>query len=228
MAGGNSNPRKGKVTDLTGQRFGFLTVECIDSIRKRSDGRGTKVFWKCLCDCGQPCVCESSRLTCGVTKSCGCLKLASHNATHGQSKTRLYYIWVSMKARCCNPRNHAFADYGGRGIVVCSEWRDSFESFRDWAIGAGYSNELTLDRYPNQNGNYEPSNCRWATWPQQQRNRRNTRYVEYEGKRVPLAALAESAGIRVTTLHGRLESGWDLGIALATPVATRSPTDVGE
>lgn len=213
---------KGKIRDLANQRFRFLTVLERESIRRRPDGSGTKIFWTCRCDCGRECVCESSNLLTGNSKSCGCFKRATRNQTHGMTGTRLYVIWVCMNGRCSNPKNLAYDDYGGRGITVCDEWRESFDAFRDWAIAHGYSDTLTIDRFPNPNGNYEPGNCRWANMTQQARNRRNTRYVNYQGARCALAELAEQFGIRVSTLAHRLGKGWDLDVALTTPVKPSS------
>lgn len=223
MAEANTIPVPPRIKDRTGLRFGRLSVIGLDSVRKRPDGRGTRTFWVCKCDCGLFTVCDSSHLAARDTQSCGCLKLDSHNATHGQTGTRLYAIWSSMKGRCTNPENGAYDDYGGRGVAVCNAWMQ-FEVFRDWALANGYRDDLTIDRHPDPNGNYEPNNCRWATWFQQQRNRRNTIYVTYKGKRLPLAELAEQFGIKHQTLRGRIVHGWDLEKAIQTPVKVRRST----
>ena len=97
----------------------------------------------------------------------------SGNYKHGMRHTRLYNIWRSMNQRCNNPNTINFKRYGGRGITVCDEWKDDFQAFYDWAMANGYSDELTIDRL-DPNGNYEPSNCRWATWEQQANNKRNS------------------------------------------------------
>ena len=90
-----------------------------------------------------------------------------------KTRTRLYVTWRNMKSRCYNPSHKSYAIYGAKGISVCQQWRDSFECFKEWAITNGYEEHLTIDRYPDKNGDYEPSNCRWVTWQEQERNRNN-------------------------------------------------------
>ena len=157
--------------DLTGKRFGRLVA-----IRyiKQNDGHPSR-GWLCQCDCGIQRVIASSALTSGAQKSCGCwnkerphiVKIAQ---THGMSKTRLYVAWRNMRIRCYNPKDKRYERYGGRGITVCDEWRNSFEAFRDWALSNGYSDELTIDRI-DTNGSYNPSNCRFITRAENNANR---------------------------------------------------------
>lgn len=154
--------------DLTGQRFGRLTVlEALPGNRR--------TCWRCVCDCGQETVVGSGHhLTSGHTESCGCLRyerLKAANTKHGNRRSRLYNIWAHMRQRCSNPQNKDFNYYGGRGVTVCSEWVDDFSAFQEWALDNGYRDDLTLDRI-NPDGNYEPQNCRWATMAEQNRNRR--------------------------------------------------------
>ena len=155
--------------DLRGKQFGKLTA--ILPTDKRSFG---KIVWECLCDCGNTCFVQSTKLSTGHTKSCGCWskeKTTMMNLTHGGTGSRLYVIWRSMKTRCLNAKSKSYGYYGGRGISISEDWIQNFEAFRDWALINGYSEKLTLDRI-DCDGMYEPKNCRWATWHEQMMNRR--------------------------------------------------------
>jgi hypothetical protein len=129
------------------------------------------------------------------------------------SGTRIYNIWAVMKRRCTNPNNKEFGRYGARGITICDEWQD-FMSFYKWAIENNYTEELTLDRIDN-NGNYEPSNCRWVTMKEQQRNRSNNHLITYEGKTLTISQWAEERNINHDTLFSRINKRhWEIGRAL--------------
>lgn len=159
----------GRALDLTGQVFGRLTIIGID--RKEKKEKGTIVFWKWHCSCGNI---GSTRTggfrTCG-TVSCGCKKV-EQLSKHGMVYSDIYGLWQAMINRCHSPSNAAYKNYGGRGILVCERWRISITDFAD-DIGPRPSRSYTLDRYPNNNGNYEPGNVRWATKKQQGRNSRS-------------------------------------------------------
>ena len=160
-------------TDISGKRFGKLLV-----ISRCGSDKFSRALWLCKCDCGNTKVVRGNHLIQGSTISCGCVlkeinKLKGNGIPQNPQRARLYSIWKGMKKRC-NDKNHvSYKYYGGRGILVCKEWMDDFNSFYSWAMLHGYSDDLTIDRI-DPNGNYEPSNCRWATWKEQGKNKRNT------------------------------------------------------
>lgn len=164
--------------DLTGQTFGMLTV-----LREVVSSHKSVRKWLCQCNCGKESEVYQSALRQGKTTSCGCkvgvVAKATHT-THGDSGERLHTIWKGMKGRCAS--NHP--DYGGRGISVCQEWAESYESFRDWSLANGYSDDLSIDRFPDTNGNYEPANCRWATDEEQANNKRRRKNCSSNNKGV--------------------------------------------
>lgn len=211
--------------DLTGQRFGRLTV--IE--RSFSKPKG-KTWFKCRCDCGNVVNVWSVYLRNGTTKSCGCLnrELASTRlkaqkleaGCDGRSETRLYKVWRGMISRCSNPNTHYYEGYGGRGIIVCTEWAESFEAFREWALSHGYADNLTIDRIDN-NGNYSPENCRWVTMKVQANNMRSTHLITYRGKTLSVSQWASELKISRATIVSRLRNGWSDALALSTPVDKR-------
>lgn len=161
-----------RLIDETGRIYGRWTVI------SRAPNQRTSAAWNCVCSCGTERVVRGEWLRQGASQSCGCLNLEMCT-THGHTKkepTTLYKLWCNMRNRCAgDPNLKRYRAYSGRGITVCERWRDSFESFRDDILkylgphpGKGYS----LDRYPNNNGNYEPGNVRWATSDQQRQNQR--------------------------------------------------------
>lgn len=139
------------------------------------------------------------------------------NTKHGFSdKERLYDLWCHMKQRCQNPTDKRYSLYGGRGITICEEWSD-YSIFRKWALSNGYANDLTLDRIDN-NGNYEPSNCRWTTQKVQSNNRRTNRIITHNGVSHTLSEWSDITGIKWCTIRRRIEVGWSVEQALTTPV----------
>lgn len=196
----------GKVIDITGQKFGYLTVV-------RFDCRGKfGPMWLCKCDCGNEKSIRGSYLKNGTTKSCGCHKLnvvKSIHIKHGQSRngktTREYVAWQEMRKRCYKEDLPAYKDYGGRGITVCDRWRDSFENFFE-DMGERPSSKHSLDRYPDNNGNYEPGNCRWATKEEQAANCRSNHWIELDGKKMILSDWAKYLDTTPAVLCRRIKN----------------------
>lgn len=182
--------------DITSQRFGRLVALHRDSDTSR---------WICLCDCGTTKSIRRTHLTSGKIRSCGCLH-DTHAITHGMCYSAEHGAWAAAKARCFNPNNPGFDNYGGRGITMSDEWRDSFEAFyRDM----GPSNGLTLDRI-DVNGNYERGNCRWITQAEQTRNQRKSVKITHDGLTMNLREWSRYLGIPYSTLNKRRRRGYPL------------------
>jgi len=174
-------------TDLTGQRFGRLTV--LGYAGKNNQNRA---MWNCRCECGNEVIARTDNLKSGDKKSCGCLNnerrsqwCIARNTTHGKAHTRLYRVWCAMRQRCKDKKLPEYKNYGGRGVRVCTEWENDFQAFYDWAMANGYDKtaphgKCTIDRI-DVNGDYSPENCRFADTYQQARNKRNNRYITHNG-----------------------------------------------
>lgn len=208
-----------RAINITGERFGRLVAIGPVGVKRR------QICWECLCDCGNLAVVRLSNLRNGTAQSCGCLHREITGAirrTHGKSHSRVFYIWVAIKQRCSNPNNKAYKNYGGRGISMCAEWRESFDSFFAYVsqlpnFGVkGY----TLDRSDNNRG-YEIGNMRWATRLEQNRNKRqqkNAHLLTHNGKTQPLHAWAVELGMAESTLKGRIDDNWGVERSLTTPI----------
>ena len=210
--------------DITGQKFGRLLA-----VRYVGKDKAHKSIYLCKCDCGKEIIVRSNNLLSGTTKSCGCAKIErakqlyklrkpKHGRCIGGTGDRLYNIWKTMIARCEHKQSKDFARYGGRGISVCPEWHD-VNVFAEWALASGYSDKLLIDRIDN-NGNYEPSNCRWATCKQQARNTRRTPYVL--GRPLAdwcdiLVSVGEDFDRARQRIRRRIKDGWDEYLAIFTP-----------
>jgi hypothetical protein len=192
-----------KPKDLTGKRFGRL-------VARKPLGKikgGANNYWLCDCDCGNETKVSVSNLGCGNVISCGCAQKEAITK-HGEHSTRLYHCWENIMSRCgiwkcsCNKTK---GNYIGRGISVCKEWKNYID-FRNWALANGYQKNLTIDRIDNE-GNYEPTNCRWATRKEQARNTRFNKLETYNNETHCIAEWAEILNINVNTLRKRLFRG---------------------
>jgi len=212
--------RRSWTKELSGRQFGRLTVTR-SALPSSTSGAHR---WYTNCECGKADHVVSARnLLMGISQSCGCLRMekmqaasTKHGYAHDGCVSPEWHAWATMIQRCYNRNNPAWSRYGGRGISVCDQWKDSFPSFiRDMGDrpGPGYS----IDRIDN-NGNYERDNCRWATSTQQNRNRRSNRMIEYDGRSLSLAEWAESYHIPYSTLSARLKRGWTVSVALSVPI----------
>lgn len=202
----------GKFKDLTGQKFGRLTV-----LRRAGIGKSGHYDWWCVCECtpDKEILVNGKYLRNGDTQSCGCLAkdvLIKRNTTHGMAKTRFYSEWQAMLTRCLNHNAIHYCDYGGRGIKVCDRWRDSFENFRDDMYESYLKHveeygekDTTLDRI-DVNGNYESSNCRWATLSEQARNTRCIN-LTYKGETHTVRQWSEILNINLGTMWSRIMDG---------------------
>lgn len=193
-----------------GDRFGRLTV-----VEESCPRKGHRM-WICQCDCGNTKVVYDTNLIRGKSLSCGC-RVKEVNSKHGDYKSRLYRVWAEMLHRC-NTNNTQSKNHGDRGIQVCEEWHD-YEIFKAWALANGYDETAkhggcTIDRI-NNNGNYEPSNCRWITNKEQCRNKRTNRLLTYNGETHCVAEWGEILGINPATIHTRLRRGWSTEMALS-------------
>jgi hypothetical protein len=200
--------------NITGQRFGRLIA-----IELAGKDHSKKPLWRCHCDCGNEPVIRGESLRSGHYVSCGCYR-AEHgifSRTHGKTGTRTYDIWCGLITRCTNPNDHAYPQYGGRGIKMYEQWRHSFAAFYA-DMGDAPSNSHSLDRI-NNDGDYEPANCRWATRTEQNRNRRQGLTLTFHGETLPMAEWAERLGISYHTLYSRIHQlHWDAERALTTPI----------
>lgn len=204
----------GKIIDLTGQRFGRLEVIGFHGLERR------QAMWDCRCDCGNMCVKRGYLLRSGQTVSCGCILhdiLIERNTVHGLSKHPVYNIWQHMKKRCYNKNCLDYKDYGGRGITVCDEWKDDFRSFYDWSMANGWEKGLYIDRI-NNDGNYEPSNCRWTTMTVQANNTRRIHAITYNGKTQSMMDWCEELDLDYYCTRSRINNyNWSVEKAFTTP-----------
>lgn len=202
-----------KLIDITGNKYGKLTV-----IRKDVSING-RMYWECECECGNHTFVSGGNLKTGEVKSCGCLVFnATHSKTHGLSNTKEYKIWSAIKSRCYNSNNKSYADYGGRGIKMCDEWKNSFESFYDWVSKTRDSTEKSIDRIDNDK-DYSPENCKWSTHKEQTNNRRICHQFTHNGKTQSLSLWCDELGLDYKRTHNRIfKLGWSFEKSISTPV----------
>lgn len=204
-----------KGEDLTGKKFGRLTVDCKAPDYISPTGKKYS-RWRCVCECGNAKDIMRDNLVGGRVSSCGCYKkeyMSVKQSTHCSSSSKLYGVWCSMKSRCNNINDKHYLDYGARGISVCNEWNCDYTSFEEWALDNGYADGLSIDRIDNDGG-YNPSNCRWTSRKVQAGNRRSNRVISFRGESHTLSEWSDIVGINYKTLHNRIRSGWTVERAL--------------
>lgn len=207
-----------KKLDLSGQKFGKLTA--LYENGKTHDGR---ILWHCICDCGNELDVVTSSLRRGNTKSCGCyhkeqarINHLKHGDNTREKTSRLYSVWAGMKTRCYSSKHPEFNIYGGRGIKVCKEWKESFINFKNWSLNNGYCDSLEIDRIDN-NKNYCPENCRFITRKENCNNRRNNVKAFFRGAMRTPSQIADMTGLSYFLIYQRIKKLHWQGEDLALP-----------
>ena len=205
----------GTIIEMSGKRYGRLTVIGFSHLYNEREA-----MWKCRCDCGAIFVSRGTDIRNGHTNSCGCYmkeRATEGKTTHGHSQTKTHRIWLGINQRCYDPNHHKYEIYGGRGIKVCDRWRGAgkFENFL--ADMGECPDGFSIDRHPDNNGNYEPKNCRWATSKQQNRNRRDNKIIDVFGNKMTLAEACERYGVGYQCAYKRIKRGWSIEKTLMEP-----------
>jgi len=204
-----------KFKDITGQKHGRLVaIECLGT-------KGNGYWWKCICECGTEKTTSAANLVSGNVSSCGCAQRECPKrlfTKHGRSTSKEYVSWDAMNRRCGDPRNPQFKNYGGRGIKVCDRWQ-TFENFL--ADMGPRPPGTSLDRYPDNDGNYDPKNCKWSSRQEQQRNKRNNRKITINSQTKSVSAWADIFKISNKTVFDRLKRGWTPERSLSEPVRVK-------
>jgi hypothetical protein len=209
MAETHPIPTNPRFKDRTGLRYGRLTVLAYAGER----------CWLCRCDCGLELTVKGNNLTSRNTRSCGCLQAEmtrEASRTHGLTYSGEYNSWCGMISRCSNPRNNSHYVYGARGVAVCARWRDSFEAFFA-DMGRRPTPCHSIERLDND-VDYQPGNCVWATDKEQSRNKRNNHRLTFRGETLCIADWSDRTGLKQRTIYSRLKIGWSVERALTTPV----------
>lgn len=214
------------IIDMTGQKIGRWTV-----IERDMTLSSSRAYWICECECGNIKSVMGKYLRNKQSKSCGCLKeekLKINGLKHNMRHTRFYSIWANMKSRCTNQNSEAYKDYGQRGIKICDRWnefnnfyKDMYSSYQD---ALQYNENIMIDRIDND-GDYEPDNCRWASIIEQNNNKRNNRLYSYKGNTLTISEWSNNLNIPYQTLLNRFNSGWSVERALTLPVRRRTKHD---
>lgn len=204
--------------DLTGQRFGRLIV-----LKRTDNDKWGNLCWLCKCDCGKKIIVQGGNLKSNNTQSCGCLhkeRVSTINTIHGHKKngevTQIYTAWCHIKQRCTNLKDKDYQDYGGRGIVICSRWKNSFENFLE-DMQKGWKPKLTIERI-EKNGDYYPGNCKWATRKEQARNTRHNHLISHLGQIQCISVWSEKTGISERVIWWRINHDWSTEETLTIPV----------
>ncbi len=198
-------------SSLVGKKFSSLEVLSFEYMKNRG------AYFLCKCDCGVLCIKLGTTIKSNTTKSCGCVGKETQRVAvtkHGGSKGKLFFCLQAIKRRCFNAKNRSYRRYGGRGISVCDDWL-VYENFESWALSNGYKEGLSIDRI-NNDGNYEPGNCRWTTSKVQGNNKESCVYLTYNGEKLTIAQWAEKTNISWSTIKRRLKSGWPVNDILTT------------
>lgn len=206
-----------KFNDITNRRFGRLVALSWERVLYANR---MQVLWTCRCDCGETIRPTSSSLKRGAVKSCGCLNVeetVARSRTHGMRHSPIYNVWTGMRARCGNPNDISYPNYGGRGIAVCERWQSFENFFAD--MGERPSAAHQIDRIDND-GNYEPGNCRWSDRVEQGTNRRNNVLLTHNGRTQTVAQWSRDLHISQIVLRRRISLGWPVDRVLTEPVRT--------
>lgn len=207
-----------KLVNLVGKRYGRLLVV------SKSNSHNGHTRWLCKCDCGNECIVHGTSLKTGNTTSCGCYKRENAKklySTVRQNDKHLYAVWNGIKQRCNNKNNSSYHNYGGRGIKMDKTWANNYKSFYDWAISSGYESGKQIDRIDN-NGNYEPQNCRFVDQEIQANNKRNVKLYTLNGVAKSLPQWCREYNLDYYLVRQRVcKLGWDIADALSKPKQTQ-------
>lgn len=201
---------KRKITDVVGKIFSFLTILSESITQAKYNQR----IVEAECVCGSVKRYYLLNILYGKSKSCGCQRKT--NLRHGMAGSSLYLVYNDIKTRCFNHKSTNYRHYGGRGITMCGEWRSDFMIFYEWALESGYAKGLTIDRI-NNDGGYEPNNCRWVTMKEQCRNRRSSLIIEYKGVKKTASEWVEEYGVPRKIFDNRRRRGWNIERCLTMP-----------